>query len=96
MFIWVPKFCDEVKGRRGLFEVTEKLGQKLLDAGLAQDPRDGAAALEPISDEKAEVKKVIKKRKKKVVEEDDVTIEDAPQAAPAEADLLADVPADDS
>lgn len=91
MYIWVPKFVDEVKGRRGLFEVDDKLGQKLLDAGLAQDPKDGAAALDPISDEKA-VRKVVKKRRKKVVEEESVETEEAP----AEADLLADVPADDS
>lgn len=99
MFIWVPRFVDEVKGRRGLFEVDDKLGQKLLDAGLAQDPKDGAAALDPISNEKA-VKKVVKKRRKKVVAEDEVQTEEAApvasQEAPAEPDLLADVPADDS
>ena len=92
MFIWVPKYVEEVKGRRGLFEVDEKLGKKLIDAGLAQDPRDGAAALDAISDEKAVVNKVVKRRKKKVVSEDDVQVEEPAQ----EADLLADVPADDS
>lgn len=98
MFIWVPKFVEEVKGRRGLFEVDDKLGQKLIDAGVAQDPRIGAAGLDPISDERAVVKKVVRKRKTKVVDEapkekvkEPVQVEES-----AEPELSLDAPADDS
>ena len=91
MFIWVPRFVEEVKGRRGLFEVKDSLGKKLIDQGLAQDPQLGAAALDPITDEPA-VRKVVKKRKTKKVEEE--SVETVQEDSPAETELFDDVPAD--
>ena len=102
MFIWVPRFVEEVKGRRGLFEVKDSLGKKLIDEGLAQDPQLGAAALDPITDEPA-VRKVVRKRRTKKVSEESVEAPEESKPAeapeelkPAEADLLDNVPADES
>ena len=91
MFIWVPRKLDELKGRRGLFEVEESVGKKLIEQGLAQDPKVGAAKLEPISDEPA--KRKVSKRKKKVVTEDDVEAK-ADSDTLSEQELFSDVPAD--
>ena len=86
MWIWAPNKLDELKGRRGLFEVPEKLGQKLLDAGLVQKPSDGANKLRPISDEEP-VRKVVRKRKTKEVSEDDIESTDpVVEETPAEVE----------
>jgi hypothetical protein len=82
MWIWVPGYVAEVKNRRGLFEVDDKLGQKLLDKGLAEDPRNGAAHLSPISNERL-TEKVVKKRTKKVVEPETVEEVKEPEAEEA-------------
>lgn len=84
MWIWAPNKLTELKGRRGLFEVPEKLGRKLLDAGLVQLPSEGANKLRPISDEPPK-QKVIRKRKTKEVSEDDIestdpVVEETPAA----------------
>ena len=80
VWIWAPNKLEELKGRRGLFEVPEKIGKKLLDAGLVQLPSEGANKLRPISDDEP-VRKVVRKRKAKVVEEEEIeTTEPVEQA----------------
>lgn len=80
MWIWAPNRLEELKGRRGLFEVPEKVGKKLLDAGLVQLPSEGANKLRPISDDEP-VRKVVKKRKTKEVSEEEIeTTEPVEQA----------------
>ncbi len=84
MWIWAPNRLDELKGRRGLFEVPEKLGKKLVEAGLVQLPSEGANKLRPISDD-APVKKVVKKRKTKEVVEEDIETSEPVVAETTEA-----------
>ena len=95
MWIWAPNKLSELKGRRGLFEVSETVGRKLLDAGLVQLPSEGANKLRPISDDEP-VRKVIRKRKTKEVSEENIestepVVEETP-AAVEQATLDVDSP----
>ena len=62
--VWVPYKLDELKGRRGLFQVETKLAEKLLKEGLVQDPSVGAAKLTKITDEPPKRKAPKKKEPK--------------------------------
>ena len=53
MYIWVPRFIEALKNRRGLFQVRRELAETLLEQGLVQHPDE--EILEPITDECAEL-----------------------------------------
>ncbi len=82
--VWVPYKLEELKGRRGLFQVETKLAEKLMKQGLVQDPAVGANALTPITDEapkrkapkepKAKETKEIKPKQGKIIDEDDLDV----------------------
>lgn len=62
MYIWAPWKLEELKNRRGLFEVDKKLGEKLLKEGLVEDPKIGANKLTKVTDDPAPRKKPRKKK----------------------------------
>ena len=63
MWIWAPWKLDELKNRRGLFEVERKLGEKLLKEGLVENPGLGANKLTKVTDDPAPRKKPKPKKK---------------------------------
>lgn len=84
LWVWSPYKLEELKNRRGLFQVETKLAEKLLKEGLVQDPGVGATKLSAITDKPApRAKKKAKKEDKalepsikKVISEDDIDVSD--------------------
>lgn len=72
MYIWAPWKLEELKNRRGLFEVDRKLGEKLMKEGLVENPAIGANKLTKVTDDAAPRKKP---RKKKPESEENKAIE---------------------
>lgn len=81
MYIWAPWKLEELKNRRGLFEVENKLGEKLLKDGLVEDPKIGGNRLTKVTDDPAPRKKTRKKKaesaENKAIEPEQTTMIDA-------------------
>ena len=86
LWVWSPYKLEELKNRRGLFQVETKLAEKLLKEGLVEDPGMGASKLTAITDKpapRAKKKAKAKKEEKplepsfqKVISEDDLDVSD--------------------
>jgi hypothetical protein len=94
--VWAPYKLDELKGRRGLFQVQTKLADKLLAEGLIEDPAVGANKLTPITDDAPKRKAPPKKKEpktKKVVEPEETKVTEPTQGkmiADDDLDVVAD------
>lgn len=94
--VWVPYKLDELKGRRGLFQVETKLAEKLLKEGLVEDPAVGANKLTPVTDDAPKRKAAPKKKEtkeKKVIEPKETKVTEPAQGKIIDDDDL-DVVAD--
>lgn len=91
MYIWAPWKLEELKNRRGLFDVEKKLAEKLLKEGLVEDPKIGANKLTKVTDAPAP-RKAPKPKKKKLDSDETKAIEPEQTTMIDESDI--DVAAD--